>query len=127
MEYAERAEMLKISRVALWDVLQAGERPGSLDSAIVKPTAVPNDIAAFLREHLEIDSIFFNGTTAEKLFRERIAATLPTSQTLTLMRLPSTSPAHASLSFEKKLAAWEVVETAARGGSDASSPNVRGT
>ena len=112
LDYSDRAEMLRRSRVALWDVLQAAERPGSMDSSIVAGAAVPNDIAAFLREHKQVDSIFFNGATAEKLFRDRVAATLPLAPALTVVRLPSTSPAHASMSFDQKLAAWEVVSEA---------------
>jgi hypoxanthine-DNA glycosylase len=106
--YAHRVRMLKKHHIALWDVCAAAERPGSLDSAIVSATA--NDFAKFFRGHRGIDRVFFNGRKSEEIFRRRvlpeIAAKFPG---ITYVVLPSTSPAHASLSFEKKLARWRVV------------------
>lgn len=115
LDYPERAELLTRNRVALWDVLHAGDRPGSLDSSIVSGTAVPNDIAGFLELHPDVRAVFFNGTAAEKLYHAH--NTLPPDRAMTFTRLPSTSPAHAARSFADKLAAWQVVATAA-GGSD---------
>jgi hypoxanthine-DNA glycosylase len=106
--YAQRVRMLKQNRIALWDVCAAAERPGSLDSAIV--SAIANDFEAFFRKYRGIDRVFFNGRKSEEIFRRRvlpeIAAKFPD---ITYTVLPSTSPAHASLSFEKKLARWRVV------------------
>jgi len=114
LDHAGCTEMLMGSHVALWDVLHAGERPGSLDSAIVAASALPNDIASFLELHPEIHAIFFNGATAERLFRDRIAPSLPPARDIMTRRLPSTSPANAALTFEEKLDAWRVVATEAR-------------
>jgi hypoxanthine-DNA glycosylase len=91
----------------VWDVLAAGERDGSLDSAIVRSTMVVNDVAGFLAAHPRIRLICFNGTTAAALFRRRVQPWLaPEWTTVDMHVLPSTSPAHAALRFEQKLARW---------------------
>ena len=103
--YAQRTRALQRAGIAVWDVLQYCERPGSLDSAIVRGTEVANDFATFLAQHPDIRIILFNGVTAETAFRRHCRALLNDSQ-ITFARAPSTSPAHASLRFDAKLAAW---------------------
>jgi len=116
LDYPARVDLLVQSRVAVWDVLHAAERPGSMDSSIVEATAVPNDIAGFLAEHPAITQVFFNGAKAEQLFHRHIAGpVIPGSREVHYHRLPSTSPANASLSFDAKLEAWAVVKVAAQG------------
>jgi double-stranded uracil-DNA glycosylase len=106
--YAQRVRLLKQNGVALWDVCAAAERPGSLDSAIVSATA--NDFATFYRKHPGIDRVFFNGRKSEEIFRRsvlpRVAAEFPY---ITYAGLPSTSPAHAGMSFSKKVARWREI------------------
>jgi hypoxanthine-DNA glycosylase len=114
LDYPDRVALLLLCGVAVWDVLQAAERPGSLDAAIVAGSEVPNDIAGFLHEHPGISTVFFNGAKAEVLFRRHVAATLPQNETPQLVRLPSTSPANAGLSMAAKLEQWRVVAEAAR-------------
>ncbi|MGZ4199559.1 MAG: DNA-deoxyinosine glycosylase [Thermoleophilia bacterium] len=109
LDYAERVEMLKGAGVALWDVLSEAERLGSLDANIKAPVA--NDLGGFLRERLSVRTVFFNGATAERLFQAHCAPSLADSA-LQLVRLPSTSPANASISFALKLAAWDAVRVA---------------
>ena len=99
--YAQRAQILQDNHIALWDVLQSCTRESSLDSDI--KCEVANDFSAFFLTQLQITHVFFNGGKAESAFRKHVKAY---PESLTFMRLPSTSPAHASLSFEKKLAAW---------------------
>ncbi len=107
MPYAARLRKLAARGVMLWDVLKAAHRPGSLDSAIHPRRLVSNPIADLLARHPELETIAFNGGAAEALFRRhavknsggRLAG-------VELVRLPSTSPANARLSFEQKLAAW---------------------
>lgn len=103
--YDERVAALKQAGIALWDVLQRCERAGSLDSAIRRHSEKSNDFAAFFAEHSGVRRVFFNGGTAEACFR-RHAAELLGGPCVRFQRLPSTSPAHASISFEQKLAAW---------------------
>jgi hypoxanthine-DNA glycosylase len=70
---------------------------------------VPNDFAAFLAEHPEIRRVCFNGATAQALYMKRIRPCLGNDAHLTYLRLPSTSPAHASLSFAEKARAWQAI------------------
>lgn len=106
--YAARKRVLVGARIALWDVLHSCTRPGSLDSSIDRETLEPNDFAGFFRGHPRIRRVFFNGATAEALFRRHVMATLVLGG-VALRRLPSTSPAHAARSFDDKLNAWRVV------------------
>ena len=100
----ERLAALQASGVAVWDVLQSCVRPGSLDTAIERSSEVANDIVGLLARHPGIRRIGFNGGTAEAAFRRHVPAAAVAG--LQLLRLPSTSPANASWSFERKLAAW---------------------
>lgn len=104
LDYAERLQALQAAGVALWDVLHACERPGSLDADIRRDTMVPNDFASFLDRHPAITRICFNGGKAATLYRRHVLPTLYRS--VDYVDLPSTSPAHAAASFDMKLAAW---------------------
>jgi hypoxanthine-DNA glycosylase len=107
LDYDERMRRLVARRVALWDVCAAAERPGSLDSAIVPASIAVNDFAAFFSAHPQLRLIGFNGATAARLFERQVlgrVATIPAA--LQLLRLPSTSPAHAAMPYAAKLAAW---------------------
>ena len=108
MPYSGRIGALASSGIALWDVLESCSRAGSLDAAIERGSVVPNDFAAFFARHPRVRRVFFNGSTAEQCYRRWVLPLLPAG-TLTYLRLPSTSPAHAAMSFEEKLAAWRVV------------------
>lgn len=107
-DYAQRIAALKAARIALWDVLHSCTRPGSLDADIAPDSLVANDLPAFLQQHPAIQRVFFNGAKAEACYRKHVAPALATTS-LQCMRLPSTSPAHAALSLERKLAAWRVI------------------
>ncbi len=107
--YAERTARLTRAGIALWDVLASCERSGSLDAAIDRASARPNDFARFFAAHPGIRTVLCNGTTAHTLFVRRVLPTLrarPGSPALTVHRLPSTSPAHAGLTRTQKLATW---------------------
>lgn len=107
LPYPERLERLRAAGIALWDVLAAGERRGSLDSAIVPATIVVNDFASFFAAHPRIRFVSFNGTMAFELYRRHVLPVLPPAvAALESKRLPSTSPANASYSFERKLEIW---------------------
>ncbi|MBP6529238.1 MAG: DNA-deoxyinosine glycosylase [Burkholderiales bacterium] len=105
LPYEERVAALRAAGVALWDVLAACERSGSLDSAIARSSEQANDLAGLLSLHPQIKRIYFNGATAESTFRRHCKA-LAARTDLCFTRLPSTSPAHASLRFEEKCAVW---------------------
>ncbi len=98
--YLDRLTALKDHRLALWDVLEACERTGSLDSAI--KNAVPNDFGGLFDSLHDLTIIAFNGKRARKLFQKWVRQDTSRYQ---MIELPSTSPA-ATLPFETKLAAW---------------------
>jgi len=102
LPYAERIARLKAEGVAVWDVLQACERDGSLDSNI--RSEVPNDFAAFFAAHPAIRCIGLNGGKSAASFRKHVARCLPSH--VAVHALPSTSPAHAARGFEEKCAIW---------------------
>jgi hypoxanthine-DNA glycosylase len=132
--YQNRSEWLLARRLGVWDVYAACEREGSLDSAIRRP--VLNDFAGLLRLCPQLEAIAHNGGESFKHAR-KIAPTLATAcafgdalpldpdrgaispwggpaakcagPPITFYRLPSTSPANASWSFARKLAAWREV------------------
>ncbi len=107
LPYETRLEILRSHRVAVWDVLAAGERSGSLDSAIVPSSMVINDFAGFFAMHGDIRLICFNGGKAAALYRRRVLPGLPAAAAaLATELLPSTSPAHAARTFEQKLTRW---------------------
>jgi len=107
LEYPARLVRLRAHGIAVWDVLAAGEREGSLDSAIVPASIVVNDFGAFFARHRELRSICFNGNTAAGLFKRKVLPGLePQWAAIERRTLPSTSPAYASLRFEQKLARW---------------------
>lgn len=106
LPYAERLERLVASRVALWDVVAAAVRPGSLDSNIVKDTVVVNDFASFFAAHRHIERICFNGQAAERLFRRHVLPQIGSVVPASLLILPSTSPANAGTPYAEKLSRW---------------------
>ena len=108
--YEVRARELADKGVAVWDVMQACFRPGSLDSNIDDRTIVANDFRSFFESHPGIARIFFNGAKAESVYRKTVLPQLgPEHAGLPMARLPSTSPAHAGMSLEEKIQAWKIV------------------
>lgn len=110
--YAQRVRVLKRAGVAVWDVLASCTRGSSLDSDIDEDSIVTNDFAAFFGAHPRIERVYFNGTKAETSFRRHVLPRLAANR-LRFERLPSTSPANASWSPERKLRAWRIVREAA--------------
>lgn len=106
--YPERVSVLMDHHIAVWDVLAACVRPGSLDADIAKGSEEVNDFRCFLAGHPDIRLVCFNGTSAESYFRKKV---LESSELLELfyVRLPSTSPAHASMGFRDKLSHWKTI------------------
>jgi TDG/mug DNA glycosylase family protein len=114
MAYPQRLDVLTAGHVALWDVLGSCIRPGSLDASIDARSVSANNFTQLFSEYPTIRQIYFNGQKAAEMYRrhvrpflDAVAADIPCST------LPSTSPAHAALSFDAKLAAWAVVRDAA--------------
>lgn len=105
--YEQRIEALRANKVALWDVLSSCERVGSLDSDIRPESIQINNFESLLKENKSLTSVFFNGRKSQQLFERYVVGKVPAIGAMTLQYLPSTSPAHASLSFEKKLLVWK--------------------
>lgn len=99
--YARRVSEARRRGLAVWDVYAACRREGSLDSAIDDP--LPNDLAGLAARLPRLAAIAHNGGESARSMRITRALGLP------VHRLPSTSPANASWSFERKLAAWRDV------------------
>lgn len=99
--YQIRSEWLLSRGLGVWDVYATCEREGSLDSNI--RNAAVNDFAELLRRCPQLEAIAHNGGESFKHARHTSSFGLP------VYKLPSTSPANASWSFERKLAAWREV------------------
>lgn len=111
-DFSTRKLRLMAAGIALWDVLQSCIREGSLDTDIDTESIVPNDLAGFLDSHTAIRRIGFNGTKAAQLFRRHVQPHLTINdRSIEYLFLPSTSPAHAGMNFEKKLLAWRRIIT----------------
>lgn len=111
LPYARRVKLMTAHRMALWDVLAAAERPGSLDSSIIQRSALANDFAAFYRAHPDIRWVYFNGRKAEELYRRFVLPGLSADfATMRYESMPSTSPAHAGMTFAKKLERWKTIK-----------------
>jgi hypoxanthine-DNA glycosylase len=106
MPYADKVMALASSGIALWDVLESCARAGSLDAAIEKDSIIPNDFATFFARYPQVRRVYFNGSTAERCYRRLVLPLLPAVSQV-YQRLPSTSPAHATIPYEEKLAAWQ--------------------
>lgn len=104
LPYADRVRALNVSGVALWDVIGSCRRAGSLDSAIRDEQV--NDFAAFFAAQPQLLVIGFNGAKALQSFKRHVLPLGIVPPQLQLLSLPSTSPAHASLSFNEKLQQW---------------------
>ncbi|MDK9725080.1 MAG: DNA-deoxyinosine glycosylase [Sterolibacteriaceae bacterium MAG5] len=98
MDYAARQAAVKAAGLAIWDVYRSCARDGSLDSAI--RAAEPNDLSSLKRLAPQLRRVCFNGRTAARLLRQVEALGYE------VRVLPSTSPAHAGMSFAAKLELW---------------------
>ena len=108
LPYAERLEALKQKHIALWDVLKECERAGSLDTAIVPASELPNDFAWLFSAYPTLQRVCFNGSKAATAFARHVMPHLPPKlrEALTLIPLPSTSPANRTIATADKLARW---------------------
>jgi hypoxanthine-DNA glycosylase len=108
LAYAEKLDLMRKNRIAIWDVLHSCERMGAADSAI--RNARPNDIPGLLARHPRIGAIFCNGTTSARLFGRFFAGAV----SVPMIPLPSTSPANAAMPYAVKRGHWAVVIARAR-------------
>ena len=98
LAYPQRLELLRERGLGLWDVYRRCRRAGSLDAAI--RDAEFNDLAGLLHRAPGLRAIAHNGGESARAQRHTASLGLP------VFRLPSSSPANASWSFERKRLAW---------------------
>lgn len=104
LPYPERLAQLLAHGVGVWDVYAHCRREGSLDSAI--RDAQFNDLAGLMKVAPRLRAIAHNGGESARAMR------FTSSLGVAVLKLPSTSPAHAAWRFERKLASWrEAFET----------------
>jgi hypoxanthine-DNA glycosylase len=103
--YQEREALVLQKQLALWDVVQHGERAGSLDNNI--RNATPNDFQWLFTTYRNLRAIVFNGRKAHALFERKVLQQPSCAgfEHLPRLLLPSTSPA-ATLPLAAKIARW---------------------
>lgn len=98
LPYAQRLAAVAERGLGIWDTYAACQREGSLDSAIER--AEFNDLPGLVSGLPQLRGIAHNGGESARAMRFTAALGVP------VFRLPSTSPANASWSYERKLQAW---------------------
>ncbi|AXV82124.1 DNA-deoxyinosine glycosylase [Ralstonia solanacearum] len=101
MDYATRLDTLLEYRIGLWDVVAEARRVGSLDSRIRNHAS--NDLIALVNTLPNLATIAFNGGAAAKIGMRALGAR---GDQYRLLRLPSSSPAYASVPYTEKLVIW---------------------
>ena len=108
--YQARLAALNDARIGLWDVLASCSRKASLDATI--RDAKFNDFVKLLSAYPQINRICLNGRAAFDYWRRLVIPSFSAEQAKDLLAdveiigLPSTSPAHATLSPAAKIEAW---------------------
>lgn len=97
-DYPARCAWVLARGLGIWDVYASCEREGSLDSAIRH--AVVNDFSSLTVSCPQLRVIAHNGGESYKHAKHTAVLGLP------VLRLPSSSPANASWSLDRKRAAW---------------------
>jgi double-stranded uracil-DNA glycosylase len=109
--YEAKLAFLENNHLALWDVLKAFEREGSLGSSFKQITC--NDFSPFLKSHPSIRYIAFNCSKAQKMFKRYVQQNIgENGQHIKYIILPSTSstPGRYVKSFDKKVQEWAVLK-----------------
>jgi len=101
LTYAERLAIVRERGLGIWDVYARCRRAGSLDAAI--EDAELNDLTGLRGRAPALQALAHNGGESARTMRITRGLGLP------VHRLPSTSPANASWSFDRKLGAWREV------------------
>lgn len=99
LDYDARLSALLAAGIGLWDTIASAERQGSLDSAIHAAEAAPlRELTATLPA---LRAVGFNGARSAATGTPALAGS-----GLALIALPSSSPAHAAMSFAEKRERW---------------------
>ena len=98
LSYTQRLEHIRARGLGLWDIYARCQREGSLDTAIEQ--AQLNDLAGLRRRAPHLQAVAHNGGESARATKHTLALGAA------VLILPSTSPANASWSFDRKLSAW---------------------
>jgi hypoxanthine-DNA glycosylase len=99
LAYEARLDVLLGAGIGLWDTIASAQRSGSLDAAIRAADAAPLQALADRLQNL--CTIAFNGAKSAQIGRRVLAGT-----SLTLIDLPSSSPANAAIPLAEKRRKW---------------------
>ena len=102
MAYTERLAALLARRIGLLDVIASATRHGSLDTAI--RAAEHNPLVDHAARLPGLRCVAFNGAAAAKAGRKLLDAS-----GLTLIDLPSSSPAFAAMPLARKAELWRIL------------------
>lgn len=99
LDYEARVATLREAGIGLWDTIASAVRTGSLDAAIREAEHAP--LAELVATLPALRAVAFNGGTSARIGR-RLLAGAPVS----LIDLPSSSPAYAAMPFARKRERW---------------------
>jgi hypoxanthine-DNA glycosylase len=99
LDYEARLTALLAAKVGLWDTVASAHRIGSLDASIRE--AEHTALAELAGSLPELSAVGFNGKTSARIGMPQLAGS-----GLALIRLPSSSPAHASMPLAEKEKLW---------------------
>jgi hypoxanthine-DNA glycosylase len=98
LPYRQRLAQVRRHGLGLWDIYASCRRLGSLDQAI--EDAEYHDLGQLRRLAPALRLVVHNGGESARAMKHVAELGYP------VLRLPSTSPANASWSFDRKLCAW---------------------
>ncbi len=106
-KYEDKINWLLSKNIGVWDVYKVCQRQGSLDSRIREFEL--NNFKRLAKKLPHLSMIAFNGKKAysHSLHIEKEVKCIHTLGDIKTFYLPSSSPANASYSFEKKKGIWE--------------------
>jgi hypoxanthine-DNA glycosylase len=99
LPYEERLAALLQAKVGLWDTVASAQREGSLDAAIRE--AQHNELAKLAASLPGLRAVAFNGAKSAAVGTRLLAGS-----GVTLVPLPSSSPANASIPLAEKEKRW---------------------
>jgi len=100
----EKRHMLLNYNIAIWDVIESCDIIGSSDSSI--QNVISNDLSTIL-DTSNIHRIYANGKTAAKLYEKYNKS----AAEISIITLPSTSPANATFILEQLVESWKTIKT----------------
>lgn len=99
----DKTKMMLENHIALWDSLEECDIKGAGDSSIKNP--VPTDIPKLIKK-TKIKAIFCTGTASYNYYQK---LNMPHTG-IEAVKLPSTSPANCSVSFEKLVESYKIIK-----------------